>query len=416
VKKYRRLKKVLVIMNNMKRYITLFLFMLAYACIQTPAADAMVVQWGESFTFEPYTTIDDDIYSFGDIILMHGTTTGDVVAAGSDILQGGAVGQDGMYLGGTIKLDGKIYGDVRGAGGKVEIHGYVKEDVIFAGGVVTIAEDALIDGDVLLAGEHVIVHGTIGGAVKIFASVVEIDGTIGSDVDIHAEEIVSIVGDANIVGTVTYKAPKEAFISETATIDGEVYFTETTPQREHVQTVFSIGAMLYIIISVISAILLLFFFPSQTKTMTRVALSKDVVLHAVIGFCILFLTPLLVVLLMVSVIGIIPALLILSVYMTVLFISLALAPVIASVVLLKLLKKEDKAFEYSWTLLGALVFVFLILIPFLGSLARFIVFVLAFYSVLVVLYEYVWKKRNDEPLDITEKHENKNEDNSEHEG
>jgi cytoskeletal protein CcmA (bactofilin family) len=400
MKKYKKLLNKTK--NNMSNTRTTFFTVFICSILFTPFfADAMVIRWGESFTFEPYTTIDDDLYAVGDSLVLSGTTTGDVLVAGSNVRQAGRVIQDGFYVGGRVTIDGDIGGDLRGVGGDVTLTGHVKEDVILIGGAVQISKDAVIDGDVLILAEHFSFEGTTNGVMKVYARAVELKGVVEGSIEAHAKESVSVTGDAHLKGDLYYEAPREAFISDTVTIDGETFFTQKVPTQADSRGFFGVGVVFLIIISVISSLVLLYLFPAQTKTMTREVLSDDAALKGIIGFALVLSIPFFALALLISVIGILPALIIMSLYVGGVLLALALAPIVASVILVRLLKKPQHEFDTRWVALGATLFALLTLIPFLGTLVRFIVFVLTFYGVLVFVKETVWKKRFEEAPEDT---------------
>lgn len=384
-------------MSNMKT-IYGFLVLLAVFCVgasvPTQEALAITIRSGESVVFEPYTTIDDDLYAFGHTFTMRGTTTGDVFAAGIQPSQSGTVMQDTLYVGGVVTINGETYGDARGMGGKVHVYGNVSEDVVYVGGDIVIEDPAVIEGDALLIGETVTIKGAIQGLVTIYAKTVSIEGSLGNRVEIHAQESVSVVEDAEIHGDVVYSAPREAFISETTKIDGEVTFSKQTVSQESNTTFFTTSAMYVLLITVLAALFIFYLFPSQTKQITNTALKKDVALHALIALGVLIITPVLATMLAITIVGILPALILMCIYLATVLIAVMLAPVVAGVVLLKLLKKEEKLFEIPWISLGAIIFGLLAFIPILGWFIRFTIFLVALYGIVACLHMGIWKKRN----------------------
>lgn len=92
---------------------------------------------------------------------------GDLVAAGKNIVVSTDINGDAYVAGGKVIIDGTINGDLVVAGGEVVIKGLVAKNLIAAGGKITTEDMAMVEGYVLAAGGEIILNGQFDGPVKV---------------------------------------------------------------------------------------------------------------------------------------------------------------------------------------------------------------------------------------------------------
>lgn len=101
----------------------------------------------------PY--IGDLFFKSGDQVRLKEEIRGDAYLAGGRVEVEGRVRGDLLAAGGEVRIGGQVDQDVRVAGGEVVIDGRVDRNVTVVGGRVTIAEGAVIAGNLLAAGGEV---------------------------------------------------------------------------------------------------------------------------------------------------------------------------------------------------------------------------------------------------------------------
>jgi cytoskeletal protein CcmA (bactofilin family) len=376
------------------------LFIVGLAFAQT--THAMVVRAGESYTLDSYATLEDDLYVVGENVTSAGTTTGDFLALGSYVEQSGVVSDDVFILGGNVVVTGTVGGDLRIVGGKVYLNGHVTEDVVLAGGTVTIGKDAVIDGDLFVMADYLVLEGTVHGLVEMKARVAELQGTIGKDVRAGVWEALSLTKNAVVEGSLTYHAPREAFISETASVKGNVEFVQVDRTASE-KSIDLYGLLFYILLTVVGAVAFALFFPSQARTMTTKALSDGSGMRMLKGFFLFIAWPLASLLLIVTILGAIPGIILLGTFGTVFFVAMAFTPVLAGVFLARWMKKEKDELSPLWASLGAVSITLIAYLPVFGWIIRFLILLLAFYTVSHMLYEGVWVTRKKGVTEMAKK-------------
>ena len=110
--------------------------------------------------------VEDDLYVFGDTVVIAGTVRGDLVGAAR-----------------FIDIQGTVEGDVLVAAQAVRITGQVRDDIRFAGQVLQIGEGAVVDDDVLAAGFSLEVMSSVsaGGSLAFTGYQARLAGDVGED-------------------------------------------------------------------------------------------------------------------------------------------------------------------------------------------------------------------------------------------
>lgn len=257
--------------------------------------------------------VDRDYFAAGDIVEVFGTINGDAYVAGGTVTFEGTVNGDILAAGGTVTINGDVSQDVRVAGGTVTINANIEGNVTVGGGTVEIAEEAVIGGSLVAGAGTLNVRAPIGKGAKLGSGNLYIANSIGGDVDAGAETI-RVAPNANVEGDFNYWSENDAQISESASISGTTAKHMTNiPSEEELQMmekqtqkglgqVFGAFKIIHILSYLVFGLLLAKFFPIFTKKVTG-ELTKYPWSSLGWGFLALVSSPVIAVLLMVTVIG-----------------------------------------------------------------------------------------------------------------
>jgi cytoskeletal protein CcmA (bactofilin family) len=108
--------------------------LLAVLLVSVPVS-AAEFKTGKEVTIAQDEVIEDDLYMTGEIMTVKGTVKGDVVASGK-----------------VVRIEGVVEGDVMAAGQAVVIDGEVRDDVRIAGMTLKLGESASVGDDLFAAG------------------------------------------------------------------------------------------------------------------------------------------------------------------------------------------------------------------------------------------------------------------------
>jgi cytoskeletal protein CcmA (bactofilin family) len=261
-------------------------------------------------------TIDQDLYVAGGTVDVLADVNGDVIAGGGQVNIDNTVSGDILAGGGNVSIRARVGDDVRVAGGNITISGSVGDDLIAGGGQLLLAPSATVGGRAWLGGGNVQINGKVGKGVKAAGNHVVIAGDITGDVELYAESI-DIEPGAVIRGNLTYYSREEARIANGAEITGTVKREPLGPgkeAREHARGFGYVARLALSITLMITGIVLYLLFPTASVGAAR-TINESPWKSLGLGFAILAATPLVVLLLCISFLGIWLGLLALAVYL-----------------------------------------------------------------------------------------------------
>jgi hypothetical protein len=341
-------------------------------------------------------TESGNIYSAGPSIGLTENAAHDVIAAGGNIVISGNVGNDVLAAGGSLLISGKTGGDVRVAGGSVSLDNEIGGEAILAGGRIHVLPRTVITYDLIAAAGDIEIAGMVSGGARIIGETVIINGTIGKDVDIKAQQV-TIGKNAVVKGELRYSAPREARVEQGAVITGVTKFTRMKFERPR-ETVMKVVQAFWFakLIAIISAAVVLYLaFTEKTKELTALALNRFGS-EMLTGFVVLVTVPFLILLLFMTVAGSFLGLFGVFLYVAVLLLSSVLGALVFTRLISGYLFKKEPSFTWPIVLLGVLLYQVLGLLPFLGWILKFIFFL----SALGALSQYLSRSLKEKPSPV----------------
>jgi cytoskeletal protein CcmA (bactofilin family) len=167
-----------------------------------------------------------NLYLSGNEVTVVAPVQADLFAAGRRVTVNHAVGVDAAIAGGAVEINADIGQDLRVAATRVDIAGRVGGELLVAGRTVRIARTADIAGPLLVAGEEVVVAGTLRKSMRAYANKILISGDIAGNVRLYAKEIVLMPG-ATVRGDLFYSSPQALPAEQLAGVEGKVRRDET---------------------------------------------------------------------------------------------------------------------------------------------------------------------------------------------
>lgn len=347
-------------------------------------------------------TVNHNYFATGSNVDIEGTVNGDVYAAGGSVLINGTVNGDVLAAGGQVTIRGTVQ-NVRVAGGQIVIDGKINGNVTSVGGNITTTSSSTIAGSLVGAGGQFSLSGPITKTVSLATGQATIGNSIGSDVWISGQTI-TFTPQAKVQGNVSYVSSQKATIGNGAVISGKLSQTIPTPQpsqqRERERAPGSVFAALAglriglavasFLISLIVGLLLISLTPIYTGRVME-HLSKHPWHSFLVGFVTWILTPFIVIILLITLVGI-PFAILLGILVAVFS---YIGKIIASVVIgMWVVARFDKRKNIAVALLiGLLVVEIVGLIPFLGWVFTAVVSAVGFGAVLYMEKVYYTELR-----------------------
>jgi len=317
--------------------------------------------------------LGDDTYLAGGDVVIDSDINGDLFAAGGSIIINADVKGDLFVTGGQVTIKGSVGDDVRIGGGSVTIYGDVGDDLMVGGGSVTIADTSTIRGDLLIGAGNFSLYGTVNGNVKAGFGEGRIRGNIGGNADLrYGDGELTFADTSKIGGKLDYWALSEN--SALAGIASEIEFHKWTNGSSSSSSAWpamaalalpltmllgSLGTFLGILI--IGGVLILLL----PKYLPRIveSVKKDYWNALWQGIVFVIVLPLIALLIAFTGFGISLSALIMFSFFSILI--LASVPV----------SMANKGRQFGGLAIGAVIYVLIGLIPFIGWIIRLLLFI-----------------------------------------
>lgn len=299
-------------------------------------------------------------------------TSGDLSAIAGSMTVSSSVKGDALLAGGAVTLRAAIMGDVRVLGGRVTIAGPITGDEVAFGGSVT--DTAGGARDVFIVAESAALNAGALGPATIYANTVTLGGTFLGNVHVVSSGQVTVLPGTVIHGTLEYEAPQQASVANSAKVTGGVHYTGAsylpTSAQAHAIALAAVG--LFLIVKILGALilagLLAGVFPLLAEQAAAEALmrpARSVLLTALLGFGIAVATPVLLVLLALTFVGLGLALLLGAAYVLLCVLAFAYTGIIMGGAIARSIWKRD-AILWHDGVLGMLVVCLIVIVPVIG--------------------------------------------------
>jgi cytoskeletal protein CcmA (bactofilin family) len=371
---------MLTVKNAVKFSLVLaFSLFLLFAVTPVEAAEILT---GDNMTIGPGETIDDDLYVFGDTIVISGTILGDAVVFGREVIVDGQVSGNLLVFAETIRINGEVAGTIRGGANNIFFQGTTGRDLMMAANSITVS--GTIGQDYFAAASSSAVTGSVGRDIRASINRLAIDAPVGGDVHVVVGDLTFGSGAA-VDGLVNYTSENEAVVDSKAVILGSLNrFDPPTNDMTAVSQRSSVWGFVRPILSLLAlALLMILVFPGLCKGTAQV-IKEQPGKSAGAGAIVLFATPFAALLLLITVIGAPISMLSMLLYIVV----ICLSRVFAGYFLAQLvLDRVGKQLHPVLTMLGGvLVLALLFKIPYIGWILQLAAVLFAAGAFIIYLY------------------------------
>lgn len=356
------------------------LVLLSFFFVTTSLVPA--ISAAEIISEDSITVIEEDEtlnnpYLFGERIEIAVPVENDLISIGRNISVDGLVEGSIWATGGDMLIQSEVGNSVRVAGGNIIIEGSIAEDLIATGRTVTVSENASISGDLIFAGRQLRIDSPVTGNIMVYGGDVTINAPVGGNVTGEVERL-TFGNNATIAGDLNYTAKERAQIAENQ-VQGEITYHEQQVQnqaQEGIVGLITAGTIYKFLIDVLFTLLFLWLLrPFLVRVINRI--DANYLNNAGIGFAMLVLMPL------IGVLTLIIFWLSISIFLLYgLFIILSMA-VMKLLIGWKTLTwwegRNNRNYELDWraAIIGVLIVFLVGLIPVLGWMGVFILFLLS---------------------------------------
>lgn len=373
----------------------------AMFAVPLTAAYAFNAQRGNNIVVEEGETFGGNFYAAGSQIIIDGTVTGDLFCAGATVTINGTVGGDVICAASSIAINGEVGGDVRAATSNLAIDGRVNSGLTAFSSAISINDGGSVGGNTLAFGATLRADGPLNGDVQFFGASLAINSRIGGDVYFYgrpqhvngAEPAVTLRPNADIIGGLAYYEGVDTAIADAATVAGNttVMALPKTPNAPDVKNAFAQLSLWWTVWNILAAIviglILIALFPRQTAATTNNML-READVQLAWGLLAVILTPLVIVLLIITVIGLPLALLLLLLFTAAWMIAKVLAAITVGAWIARTFKWNIAL--YWQMIIGVIVAYLIFMVPIIGWIAWLLAIIWGFGG----LIKHCWNERN----------------------
>ncbi|MFA6039303.1 MAG: polymer-forming cytoskeletal protein [Candidatus Peribacteraceae bacterium] len=388
-----------------------FFLALALSLVLAVPASAATFRGGDVVALT--APVMDDLYVSGGQVNIEREVNGDLfVVGGRADVQAPVSG--GLHIAaGNVTVTSNVGNDVRIAGGEVVVRGMISGDLLIVGGNITVGSDAVVLGDVFVTGGNVTLRGPVGKNVTVRGGTVLLEGIFHGNVDIrtgHAvvagpvegnailiSENLEIGQDASFRGGVDYwSRSREVDFGDSLVTGQTASFHpeyERELQKDRPPLASAIGG--FVVFSLLSGLVTILFFSLVTKTFftdAAKALLRKPWWSLLWGTIFVILTPVVTLILFLTVLGIPLAVLLLSSYL----LTLLFATPLTALVTARWIEVTRKAHFNRWTFFGVSMAAFVALkllnfVPLIGWSVKAVIILFAL-GALIITKVAKWKK------------------------
>lgn len=165
-------------------------------------AQALEVRRGQTITIPADQTIDDTLIVVGESVQIEGVVTGDLVALARRVRMRGTVRGNLVTAGRDVEVEGTVEGSMLQFGQTVTTRGRANGNLYAFGQSVTVERGAGIGGNATTFAETATIEGRVGRDVTSFGRALDLAGTVSRRVVAYGDRV-DVLGGARIDGSLT---------------------------------------------------------------------------------------------------------------------------------------------------------------------------------------------------------------------
>lgn len=317
--------------------------------------------------------LESSVYLAGTTVTVAGTVRGDVYCAGQNIDVTGTVEGDVICAGQSVNVSGTVEGDVRVAGQTVTVASTATRSLSAFGQSVTVTGNATVARDVTIFGTSVQLGGKVARDAVVGGQNVTLAGTVGRNVTAMTEQL-ALGSGARVGGDIEYTSYNQINKGAGAVVVGQTVRhdppanQDTAPASGWIAQFW--GAVYWFGAWVVLGLLLLALVPRSFQN-TSAVMTKQAGWTILAGFAALIMTPIVAVMLMVTLLGIPAGIVLLILWIIAMVVACAYSGYALGAWIVSRMGWNLKWPRVAALVVGLLVLALLMLVPILGGLISF---------------------------------------------
>ncbi len=322
--------------------------------------EAATVEAENTVTIGDEEIIEDDVYLFGNTVNIRGTIVGDAFILANNANIEGTVEGGVFVLSETLNISGDVTGTIRAAANRILFEGSTERDLVVAANAISVG--GTVGNDYLGAANRTVLTGIIGRDISAATNTLDLSGDVGGDIDVIVENL-TIRSGAVVEGEIKYYSEYEAAVEDQAAI-GPLTREDPPTERFRIRPARTFWSFVRPILSLlVVALLMALIFPRFTDG-TAETIRKRPGASLGYGALVVFITPLISLFFLITIIGFPVSLLLMLLYIAL----ICLTRVFTGYFLAALVfNRSGRKLHPVWTaLIGVLALGLIIMIPIVG--------------------------------------------------
>ncbi len=326
----------------------------------------------EEIVVLPSTAIvNGDYFANGRTVEISGTVNGDVYIFGGQVFIDGIVNGDVLVAGGSVEISGRVSKNVRLMAGQASITGHIGQNLTGVTATIELSPSSSVGRNVTIVSGNTDLESTVGNNVRLYSSSVRISDGIRGKVVAYVGRL-RLTSKVKIGETLEYWSNNNALIDPNAVIQGGVthhpsFFYDVFHSK--ILQGLKIGSKLAALLmnffySFVIGLIMLRYFPRRVDR-TIETLNEKPAQSLVAGIVLVFLLPITMLALIITILGVPFALTLLSLTVVGFYTAKILAILWLSTHIFR--KFEFKKHKKLYFAFGLIVYFILSVIPYLGT-------------------------------------------------
>lgn len=328
---------------------------------------------GDDIIVLPSTaTVNNDYFANGRTVEISGRVNGDVYVLGGQVFIDGIIDGDLLVAGGSVEVSGTVTKNVRLLAGQALITGNIGQNITAVTATIELSPSSSIGRNVVIVSGNTDLEAKVGKNARLYSSSVRISDGIRGKVIAYVGHL-RLTSKVTIGGGLEYWSNKNALVDPNAKVNGGIihhppFFYDLFHSK--ILKGLKIGSKLAALLmnlfySFIIGLVMLRYFPHRIDR-TIETLNKKPAQSLVAGIVLLFLLPITMLALLITILGVPFALALLSLTVVGLYTAKILAILWMSTHLFR--KFEFKKHRKLYFSFGLIAYFILTLIPYMGTI------------------------------------------------
>jgi cytoskeletal protein CcmA (bactofilin family) len=388
----------------LRRLGSLAVLSLALLAIVTaaPPASAVDLRFHESVHVTEGETIEGTLVVSGDFLHVDGVIRGDVFAFVEQMTVRGKIEGNLFAVARDLELSGHVEGSVHAGAENLNVDAQIRGNLYTASDVLTLAPEGRVGLDSFHIGDRIRIEGEVQRDLITGGDHMEIRGSVGRDFETWAKRV-KILSTASIANNVVAHVRDESDfeIAEDALVGGETSIEPLDSVRHgrlsrYTHAAFYLWLLIRLCAAFVVGLVLYALLPQIFSG--RISSGSEFFRSLGVGFVVLFVTPIALVIAGLTLVGLPVALIGGGLYITALYLT---GIVVAALIGVSMVRPKSEGLrDFGVALLvGVLILMVAMHIPFLGGILRFVVALLGL-GLLTDRVRSAWKASRPETAQV----------------